>query len=435
MMPGGRRAGKSRAREYWPIWQGERKPLFNGILTAPVFSPAMSRPVPAIAIRLARCFVAAAAVGYCIDLWQQTRDHLTNGAGRPFGDDFINYWSGAALALHGHAAQVYDFNAFHMFEQSVAGAGLDYYHYSYPPVLLALTAPLALTPYVPSLFVWLVAGWYAFYRALKLAAPKPLLLALAAPAVFVNTIGGQNGTWSAALLAGGLGLLERRPTVAGVLFAALVYKPHLGVLLPVALVAGRQWRALASAVVTACALVAASVLLYGVDVWRHFAANVTFLRHAILEDGTGVWHRMVSVFVAARRLGATVEAAYAVQAVTALTAAIVVALAWRREHGFALKAAVLLVATCFATPYLQDYDLVFLVAAVAWLWQGASDNEPAARQLQIACALMLLLPMAAAPLGKLTGLAVGPLFLLPGFVLVARAALATPQPGLAGFRA
>jgi hypothetical protein len=396
----------------------------------------MPRPaVPGIAITLARCFVAAAAVGYVVDLWQQTGDHLTNGAGRPFGDDFINYWSGATLALHGRAAQVYDFKAFHLFEQGVAGAGLDFYHYSYPPVLLALTAPLALMPYVPALFAWLAAGWYAFYRALRLAMPQPVLLALAAPAVFINAVGGQNGTWTAAFLAGGLGLIERRPCLAGALFGLLVYKPHLGLLLPVALIAGRQWRAVAAAAVTSCALVALGAFLYGVDVWRHFADNVTFLRHAILEDSSGVWHRMVSVFVAARRLGATVPEAYAIQAVAALIAAGVVALAWRRDHPLPLKAATLLVATCFATPYLQDYDLVLLVPAAAWLWHAAPGGAAGERRLQIACALMLLLPMVAAPLGKLTGLAFGPLFLLPAFALVAQVALATPRQTSEGCRA
>jgi hypothetical protein len=290
-------------------------------------------------------------------------------------------------------------------------------------------------PYVPALFAWLFAGWYAFYRAMLLATPRPLLLALAAPAVFINAVGGQNGTWTAALMAGGLGLLERRPALAGVLFGLLVYKPHLGLLLPVALIAGRHWRAFAAAAVTAGGLVAASVLIFGVDVWMEFARNVSFLRHVILEDGSGVWHRMVSVFVAARRLGATVDQAYALQAVTGLIAATVVALAWRRDQPMPLKAVALLVATCFATPYLQDYDLVFLVPAVAWLWHAAPGGEARERQLRVACALMLLLPCLAAPLGKLTGLAFGPLFLLPALAFVAQAALVSPRAVIESTRA
>jgi len=74
-----------------------------------------------------------------------------------------------------------------VFEQAVMGAALDAYHYSYPPVLLLLLiTPLALMAHVPALLAWLAAGWYAFYRALRLAMPGQgaLLLALAAPGGF-----------------------------------------------------------------------------------------------------------------------------------------------------------------------------------------------------------------------------------------------------------
>jgi hypothetical protein len=68
----------------------------------------------------------------------------------------------------------------------VVGASLDAYHYSYPPVQLLLTTPLALMAHVPTLLAWLAAGWYAFYRALRRPMPGQgaLLLALAAPGGF-----------------------------------------------------------------------------------------------------------------------------------------------------------------------------------------------------------------------------------------------------------
>src|SRR5947209_2982486 len=51
-------------------------------------------------------------LSYVIDLLGRTRVGLTDGIRSPFGDDFINYWSAASLALHGRAAEVYDFVAF-----------------------------------------------------------------------------------------------------------------------------------------------------------------------------------------------------------------------------------------------------------------------------------------------------------------------------------
>jgi Glycosyltransferase family 87 len=368
---------------------------------------------------IARCWIVIASIVYAVDLLLQTRDGLSDGVSRPFGDDFVNYWSGAFLALHARAREVYDFHAFHVFEQSVTGPNIGAYHYSYPPVLLLLTLPLALLPYVPALGVWLVATWYGFYRALRLAGGEgALLLSLATPALFVNAVGGQNGALTAALLGGGLLLLDRRPLVAGVLFGCLAYKPHLALMLPFALIAGRRWRAVSAAAATLVLLVAASAVLFGPQCWLGYANNLAQLRVVILEDGTGVWHRMLSVFVFARRLGADVGTAYALQAVCATLAAFFVTRSWWRDEPPHLRNALVIVGTCLATPYLQDYDLVMSAFVVIWLKREEDRSQAAAAWIKAAMAIMLLLPLAAAPLGQLTGLALGPLFTMAVFALL-----------------
>jgi arabinofuranan 3-O-arabinosyltransferase len=386
--------------------------------------------LPHLTLPIARSFVAVAAAIYLYDLFQQTHDHFTNGMGRPFGDDFINFWSGAYLAVHGHATQVYDPAAFHAFQQSVVGGTLEGYLYIYPPVLLVLTAPLGLVPYIPALVLWLSAGWFAFYRALCLALPGrgALLMALATPAVFINTIAGQNGTWTAALFGGGLGLLNRRPMLAGGLLGLLVFKPQLAILIPVALAAGRHWRALAAAAVTAAALLAVSALWFGTDIWINYIRLVELLRRLILEEGTGVWYRFVSVFVAARRLGVPVETTYLVQGIATVLAGIAVALVWFRDTPAGIKNAVLLLGTCLATPFLQDYDLVFGALAVAWIWQASTASATALadnseRALIYSLGLFLLLPLFAASLAHITGLSFGPLFIVPIFVVTLKMSL------------
>jgi hypothetical protein len=49
-----------------------------------------------------------------VDLLRQTRDGLTDGMGRPVGDDFINFWSGPFLAWHQRSAEIYNFGAFQL---------------------------------------------------------------------------------------------------------------------------------------------------------------------------------------------------------------------------------------------------------------------------------------------------------------------------------
>jgi hypothetical protein len=195
-------------------------------------------------------------------------------------------------------------------------------------------------------------------------------------------------------------------------------------LLPVALLAGRQWRAFAAASVTAGVLLAASAFWFGTDVWAEYLRNLNVLRQMILEDGTGVWHRFVSVFVAARRLDAPVAAAYVVQAIVGGLACIAVVWVWFRDTRANIKNAVLLLGTCLVTPYLQDYDLVFGAIVVAWLWQQPVETLASERALQIACGLLLSLPLVAAALAHMTGLAFGPLFILPAFVIALQAAFA-----------
>jgi arabinofuranan 3-O-arabinosyltransferase len=371
-------------------------------------------------------FVSHASAGY------------TNGRGRPLGDDFINFWAAPVLALSHRESEIYDFPAFHAFEQAVVAAPLDFHHYSYPPVLLVVTAPLAALPYVPALASWLLGGWSCLVAALRLAMPgrQAMLLALTAPAVVMNTVCGQNGTFTAALIGGGLTLLDRRPMIAGLLFGPIVFKPHLGMLIPVALIAGRRWQALAGAAVCATGLVLASILLFGTAIWTQYLHNTVVLRHDVLEYGSDIWRRMVSVFVLARSLGADVALAYAIQAASALAAATVVAVLWLRHAAMPLRAAALVLATLLSTPYLFDYDLVIATFVAAWL-APANLPDRLERPATVAMALLLALPCLANPFGLATGIAGGALLILPAFLLTIAAALPSGRtaPGAARDRA
>jgi hypothetical protein len=249
-----------------------------------------------------------------------------------------------------------------------------------------------------------------------------LLLSLAAPAVFVNAIGGQNGALTAAVLGGGLLLVDRRPAMAGILFGLLVYKPHLALMLPVALIAGRRWRVVGVTGITAFLLILASVVVFGPAVWVAYQHNLSVLRTVILEDGSGVWHRMVSVFVFARHLGAGVGPSYALQAVFAVVAASVIGRSWLRNDPAHIRNALVVVGTCLATPYLQDYDLVVGAFAAVWLKNAQQHSQIATRWFDCGAAMVILLPVVAASFARFSGLAVGPLLLVPPFVLLCAAA-------------
>ena len=69
--------------------------------------------------------------------------------------------------------------------------------------------------------------------------------------VFNNTLVGQNGFLTAALIGGTLYLIPVRPILAGVCLGLLSYKPQYGLLFPIVLIAAAQWTVFFTAAVTA----------------------------------------------------------------------------------------------------------------------------------------------------------------------------------------
>jgi arabinofuranan 3-O-arabinosyltransferase len=380
-------------------------------------------------MRWGAAFAVLALVLIAIHVVRHTTAGVTDATGEQLASDFINYWSGALLAERGQAATAYDFGAYHAFQQSLVGPASDIKAYSYPPIAMLLCWPLAGLAFIPALAVWTIGGgalcWWSLSRLLdwRLAA----LATVGAPATFLNVLTGQNGYFTAALLGTGLTVLDRRPVLAGVLFGLLAYKPHLGVLLPVALLAGRYWRAACAAAATVAVLVAASLALLGVDAWRGFAAQ-TALQRLVLEFGAAGWHRMPTVFVALRTLGAGSAVAYGGQIASAALAMAAVAIVWRGRCALGLKAAILVVGTFLATPYAQDYDMVVLLFAAAWLLGEARDAGFLPWE-RIALAGLLILPLVTMTAGKLTGIQFAPVALWALLALLLRRVAVSGVPG------
>ncbi len=127
---------------------------------------------------------------------------------------------------------------------------------------LLLCAPLATLPYLVAFALFLAVTLMAFvgmmWSLLRVQGVAWLLPFLAFPSVFWTIGLGQNAFLNAALFGGFTLLLERRPLTAGMLLGCLCYKPHLGLLAPVALLAGRQWRAIAGAAIVVAVMVIAA---------------------------------------------------------------------------------------------------------------------------------------------------------------------------------
>ncbi len=289
--------------------------------------------------------------------------------GRPVGTDFLSFWTVSWSLLHGHERDVYAPVALAALEQTIVQReDTAFYAWQYPPLALLIVYPLGMLPYLWSLALWLLVGFTGYLTALWRILPHPLTLwvATAFPAVLLTLVHGQNALLTTALLAWALSLLSQRPIASGILIGLLSFKPHLGVLLPVALIAARRWPTITAATLTGLGLIMATFALFDTAVWSEFLAS-TALAGEILNSGLVPYYKMQSVFAALRLLGSPLSLAYSGQALAAVAAAAIVAWAWSRGTDPEMKYAALASATPLATPFFLDYDLMILAPAIAWL--------------------------------------------------------------------
>jgi Glycosyltransferase family 87 len=302
-------------------------------------------------------------------IWIALADRLIDSNGNPIGTDFSNVWAAGTLVLDGEAAAPYDPVRQHAAEkQAFGGREVPFYGWHYPPLFLTVAAGLALLPYGWALAVWMALTLPAYLVVVRAILPRPetVLVALAFPAVYVNLGHGQNGFLTAALLGGGLLLLDQRPMIAGVLIGLLAYKPQFGVLIPLVLVATARWRVVAAATATVLVAGTATLVVFGPQVWHAFADSTVFTRVVVLEAGGTGWEKIQSLFAAVRMWGGSVTTAYAAQGTLTLVVAASLIWLWRSSAADELKAAALPCACLMSTPYVLDYDLVVLALSIAF---------------------------------------------------------------------
>jgi len=257
-----------------------------------------------------------------------------------------------------------------------------------------------------------------------------VLATIGAPAAFWNLLSGQNGYFTASLLVWGLTLVDRRPVFAGILLGMLCYKPQLGILLPVALVAGGHWRALAAAAVCAALLAGMSVIALGTDIWIGFFDQMD-LQRRLMQVTALSWPRVLTVFVMLRLAGAGLTMAYLIQGLSTISAAAAVAVLWHSRCPLRIKAAGLAVGTFLATPYAWDYDMVVLVLAAALLAVKAVETGFLPWE-KIAALTLLTLPALSVAPAKLFGLQVAPILLWLTMAVILRRGLTGPSLSLLG---
>lgn len=356
-------------------------------------------------------------------------DGLIDALGKPIGTDFLAFYAGSQLALTGDAAAAYDFARLRAVEAAVVGIEPPPLYWLYPPTYFLFVFPLAQFPYLLALAAWLMATGAIYLLVIRKTFPDPATigLTLTFPGTLQNLLQGQNGFLSVALLGGGLLLAQRQPFIGGMILGLMSFKPHLAALIPIALIAGRQWKALLGAITSGCALVAMSILIFGWEIWEIYLHKMLFAGQ-VLEGGGAPLFKVPTTFSFARMLGLDLNAARILQAVASLATLVVVVWIWSRRYvTWSLKAAALATACLLFTPSAYDYDLAILAIPIAWTAHHisiAGRNKAHEWTLAIAWVMPFVFPI----LSAMTSVQVGP-FMLAAllWMIVQRARRDVPQ--------
>lgn len=303
--------------------------------------------------------------------------------------DFRGPWSFAMFARQ-HAAQLYQAVSLQAFQQQIYPGFRSFFPYLYPPSFLLPCWWLGDFGFAKAEMLWTLAG----IAALGLAAAmlfRPglrcfaIATLLASPASLLNGASGETGYFSTALLLAGFALLPGWPVAAGIAFGLLTLKPQLALLIPFALLARGETRALLAAGGTALGLIGLSCALFPPVLWLDWIHSLPEYQAAYLAAGKKLdLHSAVTVTGNLIGLGASPGLAWSLQSLASMGSA--AAVFWIFRHGPTQLAVAAVCAGMFlCAPHAYAYDTLPIAAALLLL-------EPVSAAGAAGCALVYLAP-------------------------------------------
>jgi alpha-1,2-mannosyltransferase len=332
-------------------------------------------------------------------LWILSGSGYADPLGKPIGSDFSGFWATSLMVLSGEAAQVYDDNKIFAVEKSITG--MDYKNpIPYPPIWFLIVAPLALLAYIPSLILWLTLTFLTFSYVTYRCAPHTLTiwLTFSFPGTFQNVIHGQNGFLTTSILGLAMLMIDKYPLMAGLVLGLLSFKPHLVMIIPLFLFAGRSWRTLLGLSISVSLLSLTSVILFGLDPWFSFFEKIPFMLY-LLKNEFLQMHQVVSTVGALLLMGLPYKAAIWIHLLLSVIAIGLTFLAWYKDEQLYIKHSLLVLTILLVTPYAHSYDLTLLALPICWLgWEAYRKAKISnlASSLLIAAWLMPMLSVTAA---------------------------------------
>ena len=354
---------------------------------------------------------------FLLGVWAQaTRLWLYLRHGLGFADPFCTtgycdygmFWLAGVFTRHGQAALLYDHARYAALAAQLLPYKSGWWPFVYPPTILLPAWVISALP--------LVAGYYLVSLALLMASVALLRRAgipgwciaaglISFPAMWTLYLG-QFGLICGALLVFGLSRLRAQPVLGGAALSLLAMKPQYALLVPVALLAARRWKAVTAGIAGVAALLGLGWALGGTAMLTAYLGPGRAAMHALLTQAPSPhsYQAMgISVFWLLRGLHFSKLAAYAGQGLVAAACALIV---WRRWSNGETPLAATAFCTLLASPYGFTDDL----AIYAVLLPTLARRETPWRNAGLAW--LWVLPACAPRVFTHTGLLIAPLLLL-----------------------
>jgi len=318
-------------------------------------------------------------------------------------NDFRLYYAGAEVGLRYGWSQIYDIKLHQAAVAALEPVG-PWYALLTPAPITWIVAPLTLLGYPTAYWVWVtlslalfgVAAWYA--RPRHVSAPVYFIWWAALGPLWFSAYEGQVTILAAAGVLAGWRLLEtRHEFLAGVILAAALFKPHLILLLPLALLVSGRYRALFGFMAVAAVAGAGMLLTLHLDGIQGYLATLLApqpigdtaktLRSslhggpAVLAIQAAVVLAVIGVALRARRT----RAAWPV-IVSALAGSFLLATYWHPQDYLVLDAAAAIVLA--AAPLEVGVVVAIAAAVVSVLVSPLNSHQATVAWLLFAIALV-----------------------------------------------
>lgn len=297
--------------------------------------------------------------------------------------DYLAFWSAGKMALNGMAAKAYDYLMLTEVEQSIYPNFKVYLPWLNTPVFFLIIAPFAILPFYFSYVLWvLVNSLLCAWVSSRITSLKVAIPAIFCSFPFYAIVANGQSSALAAFLFGMLFLALKNKSLflSGICIAFFLFKPQLGVLIPFALLAQKEWKIIFSTIIFCIILVGISIFLFSIESWISFFSGdrIFFDRVIINPESHAKLGVLYSIYGLTRYfLNVSYQTGLTLQIISGCCAASVVFFVWRhKEIPLEIKMSTLILMTLFSTIYAYWHDLyIVTIAALLCLRTQTVHNK------------------------------------------------------------